>query len=158
MNLSMLSPSLLTAGFVSDAVPLSIMLPRSRHEQPFLIVRRDAVPVAVFLGEVHRFRSMECPGNSSWAGAIVGGVAVEVDWTSIFDADTESAAGAVVRTGAGLFIGAIPDVRYTHGLAMLTVADGMPPCRDRMAVGFRRWTVTLRTGLDRRELLSVEVE
>lgn len=81
----MLQAAEFSVGFVADAQPLSLMLPRGKYEQPFLIVRREEEAMAVFIGTEHRFHAMPCANNTHWKGVIVPNIAIEVDQASMFN-------------------------------------------------------------------------
>jgi len=81
----MLQAAEFSVGFVADAQPLSLMLPRGKYEQPFLIARREEEAMAVFIGTEHRFHAMPCANNRHWKGVIVPNIAIEVDQASMFN-------------------------------------------------------------------------
>jgi hypothetical protein len=156
----MLRPDEFTVGPIADAQPLSLVLPRSKYEEPLLVIGEPASRVAVFIGDRHRFDSMACEGNRSWKGLIVPGVRVEVDETSLFDPETEYAPnGALVREGEGITMAV--KARGAHGFseqARVPLVSGLHGAGEQHRVGFRRWQVVLGEGDDKRVLCQVRAD
>jgi hypothetical protein len=157
----MLKPNQFTAGALADAKGLTFLLPRTKYEEPTLIVPGEDGLFAIFLGEKHRFNSFECSSNRRWKGLLVGPVAVEVDEGSLFDPDAENApAGALLRQDTGLYVSALNSAeRFTSLRARLfPVAADLAPCGDGARAGFRKWQITIGEGIEKRVLQAVSVE
>ena len=66
----MLKPHEFSAGMLSSAKPLSLLLPRGRYEQPFLIGARDGQGIAVLLSHEGDYRFQAFPNAEAclwWA-------------------------------------------------------------------------------------------
>jgi hypothetical protein len=152
----MLSPHECSVGYISDAVGLTLILPRGGYENSFIVVATAESKFAIVLGGEHRFRSFECSNNMSWAGLVIPNVAIEIDETSIVNAGPGSAPlGALVRAGTTLAIATKSDDRMgNHTVPVLT---GLTPCRDDLAAGFKRWRVVIGEEQSKRELKMIEV-
>ena len=153
----MLQASEFFVGFVADAQPLSLMLPRGKYEQPFLIAWREEEAMAVFIGTEHRFQAMPCAGNTHWKGVIVPNVAVEVDQASMFNPEEGNLSeGCLVRRDTRLVLTTLKQDRFSYGgYDRLAVADGLSNCAEGMEVAFRVWSVTLGLGRDKRTLFKI---
>jgi len=150
----MLRPDEFFIGTLSVAKPLSLVLPRSRYEQPMIVVGTPENPTAVFLGMEHQFDAMPCNNNTSWHGLVIPNVKIEVDLASMFDPDQEARTpGCLVRDVSGLAICAVSSDRYSlSGLELVPIPAQVPDSDSRMTVGFRRWAIVLGEGESRRTL------
>ena len=150
----MLAPGEFSVGCIGDATaPLTLVLPRGRYEYPTLVTRVSEQPFAVCLEGQHEFSSFECADNDSWKGILIPNVAIEVDETTMFDAECYSAPlGSLIRAGAQLNI----VVRAEGGFPRQTVArlliGELPESRAKMATGFTRWQIVIGEGLAKRTL------
>lgn len=101
----MLALSEFSAGAICDANGLTLLLPRSKYEEPFLITTAGEAPIAVFLGERYQFEAFECITADNWKGLVIPNVSVEVDEASAFDTAREYVSyGALVRGGDDLSV------------------------------------------------------
>ena len=83
----MLQPQEIVVGPVNAAEPnsLTLILPRTKYESPMLIAGTPDGLFAIFLGGEQPFHAFDCSGNDTWKGAMIGGVTLELDETSLFD-------------------------------------------------------------------------
>jgi hypothetical protein len=68
----------------AHATPVSLLLPRSKHEATFLIGRIEDRTAAVLLDGDYRFRSFECAEPATWKG-FVPNVRMEIDEVTLGD-------------------------------------------------------------------------
>ena len=155
----MLKPHEFSAGMLSSAKPLSLLLPRGRYEQPFLIGARDGQGIAVLLSNEgdYRFQAFPNAEAHNWNGLIVAGVSIEVDETSVFDPSLGSRLGSIVRSGTTLAIAATPE-SWRGGSYLVPLVDGLPDLGDRHSAGFTRWQIVIGDDADKRVLKSMSVE
>ena len=155
----MLAPYEFIASPLSEAKPLSLLLPKTKHGQPFLIGAIEKKPVGVFVGDQHRFEYFECEGARNWDGLLIPGVTIEIDETSLFDPMYEDAsAGALLRKDATLSVLATSSERYAFYRAFpVQLVEGLPPCHGDNHLAFRRWQIVLGSGLDKRILKTIDV-
>ena len=152
----MLKPHEFSVGALDEAVRLTLVLPRKKYEELMLVSVNADQKHAIFLSGTYRFRTFECSRNTDWKGLLVSGVNIEVDETSLFDPAEESAVnGAIIRSGASVSIRAMPEQMTVPRSILIPLQEGLPPLQSGMSVGFRRWTINLGAGRDRRELLKV---
>lgn len=116
--------------------------------------------VAIFLGDEHRFHAFECATNDHFEGALIPGVALEVDPDSLFNPADRGGLfpGILIRQGTVLNIAAY--IRDDHGferLQRVAVLAGLPECAEREAAAFRRWQIILGEGDEKRVLHKVEL-
>lgn len=155
----MLLPEEFTVGPIADAVPLTLMLPRSRYEHQFLIGGIPDDPVAVCFAEEYRFRAFQCAGNDAHKGVLIARVTIEVDAESLFDPNSHDVPmGALIRRGTSLSVMAKMDGHGFHSAQSVTLVSGLTEARDGCAVGFRRWSVGLGRDENRRTLLDVDLK
>jgi hypothetical protein len=153
----MLSPADFTVGSFPEAEGLTLMLPRTKHEEPILITSASCEKVAIYLGQ-HKYDAHPCGDHDGWKGLVIRGVAIEVDEASLFDPDYEDAPlGAVVRQGSGLnIIAKSIDNHHIRRAQPVALMVDLPACRERVAAGFRKWQVVLGDGEDKQVLFAVE--
>jgi hypothetical protein len=138
----MLSPSEFTVGTFGSAAPLSLVLPRTRHEETVLIGHIDGAPTAVFLSGQFASHFFQSTGNHRWRGLIIPDVRIEVDETSLFDPDQNGAPlSSVIRTDTRLVIRA----KAEHALGqstVITLHDELTSAGE-LRAGFTRWQVVI---------------
>ena len=154
----MLSTSAFTIGSISQATPLTLVLPRDRYEETILIGLCSNGPAALFLSGTNQFDWFESASNGNWHGLLIPEVYIEVDETSIFDPrQLESKPGTVVRKGTQLIAQANQNSgRSFRKLAPVVLEDGLPPISEEGA-GFLRWQIVLGSGRDKRVLHEISV-
>jgi hypothetical protein len=147
-----------SVGPVTDAVPLTLMLPRSEYELPFLIGGTRDDPIAVCLGGDYLYRAFHCSGNDAHKGMLIPNVRVEVDTSTMFDASGHDVPlGSMVRRGTNLGIVARLDDRGSYWAQVVVLVSDLADAREGYGVGFRRWAVALGTGENRRVLFEVDL-
>ncbi len=150
----MLSAKEFTVGTLADAKPLSLMLPRTKHEATVLVGQTENSPAAVFLGGQYNFHSFECSEAINWRGLLIPNVRVEVDETSLFDPQFVSASlGILVRTDTKLIVYAKAEQSYRR-LRVILETD-LPTTHD-LAAGFSRWRIVIGEGQDKRVLREID--
>lgn len=142
------------AGSLDMATAPSLILPRSKYEEPFLIGLTGSGPTAVFLDGQNRFRSMSAAGNKDWHGVIVPQIRVAVCAKHIVDPNHAKEPGMMVRIGTKLAI-CTRDARGFGMLHLLTIEDGHADGNDHQA-GFQKWQIVLGEGPDRTVLWSYD--
>jgi hypothetical protein len=152
----MLKISEFTVGTLSDAEPLSLVLPTEPNGDTILVARSGEMRLAIFLTGPHAYRCFEYEQNDGYGGIIIPKVEIEVDETTAFaDRSVDAPKGVVVRTGTGLTIDALRDQNFGRSSRQIVVA-GLPEVRDGQAVGFRRWHICIGEADDKRVLLTVD--
>lgn len=149
----MLSPSEFIVGNVRIAKPLSLVFPTETNDETLLVGKVDGAAVAVFLSG--RFKSLyfNSGENDNWSGLILPNVRVEVDETSLLDADRFDVSSlAVVRTDTRLAILA----KREHSLGsrtLVTLHDNLAPVGAFRAT-FARWQIVVGEGKNKRVVWS----
>lgn len=153
----MLSPFEFAVGCLTDASGLSLVLPRTKYEHACLVISAAGSPIAICLDGDHRFWSLPCTDNTAWKGVIIPNVAIELDETTLFDAEERyPPLGAMVRRNTELTVVANGGRGSYRGSAHFPVMIDLLPSRENMAAGFTRWSVVLWRGDERRVLTTVE--
>ncbi|MCG8448335.1 MAG: hypothetical protein MI725_01990 [Pirellulales bacterium] len=148
----MLRPDEFTCGSIAEAVPPSLVLPRTKYEHALLIGELDGRVNAVFLDANFEYFAIE--EGSDWAGLIVGNINLEVDESALFDPnDGTGSVGALLRRGEELCLLASSARRRPDPVTLL---GGLPRLPPNERVGFYKWQITLGEGLDRRLLKPVD--
>jgi hypothetical protein len=75
-----------SVGYLGDAAPGTLILPRTKYEAVVLVGGAADCPVAIFLSQHGLYQFFDCAGNRSWKGLLIPNVNVEVDAASVFDA------------------------------------------------------------------------
>lgn len=154
----MLLPDEFSVGPLADAVPLTLMLPRNKYDHPFLIGGVLDTPVAICFSEEYKYRAFHSAGNEAYKGTLIPNVRVEVDPASMFDPNNyDTPLGAMVRRGTSLGVLAKLEGQGFYSGQVVPLVSGLAEARDGYAVGFRRWTITLGTGENRRVLFEVDL-
>ncbi len=152
----MLCPHEFGAGSLSEAQPLSLVLPRDKYELMFLVGEMEGEPYAVCLSEQWKFHGFTCRGVTAHSGLIILNVNIEVDETSLFKVEGFfPPIGAVLREETGIFLGCRAEGVATRGIPKVTLATGLTHYSGQ--VGFTRWSVTIGKGEQRRVLQSIDL-
>lgn len=154
----MLLPDEFSVGQLGDAVPLTLMLPRSKYEYRFLIGGSSEEPVAICLSEEHQYGAFQSAGNDAHKGMLIPNVRIEIDPSSVFDPNSHDVPlGAIVRRGTNLGVMAKLDRQGFYSGQIVPLVSGLPEARDGYAVGFRHWAITLGAHENRRSLFEVDL-
>lgn len=140
----MLSPSSFTAGTFANARQLSLflVLSQAEWEETALIGIVEGAPVAVLLSEQYPLQFLPCMDENAWHGLIIPDVRIEVDESSVFNAENKrTPGGSVIRTDTKLIIRATNGQTTDGRLTEVTLHDDLPVADLR--VGFTRWQVVL---------------
>lgn len=151
----MLTGEKFTVGYLADASPTSLILPRAKYEETILVGHVDGNQTAVFLSGQHRFRCFAGAENNTWKGLIISDVQIEVDETSLFDPAAEDTPfGSIIRTDARLAIQARQDSFFGNG-TLVTLHSGLPPARE-LRVGFANWHIVVGQQNSKRVVWSAD--
>ncbi len=156
----MLLPDEFSVGPLADAVPVTLMIPRTKYESHFLIGGLGNKPIAICFAEDFKFKAFECAGNEAHSGMLVPNVRIEVDPASAVDGSPfEVPPGAIVRRGAHLGIMAILGSSGFGGFSpqFVPLVSNLSQAREDYGVGFRRWAITLGVGVNRRVLFEIDL-
>ncbi|NNU40583.1 hypothetical protein G9X64_29690 [Rhizobium sophorae] len=145
----MLSASEFTVGAFKDALPGSLILPRSEREETVLIGRVANAPAAVFLSERSRYEYFLTADSDNWYGLIIPNVRIEVDEKSVFDPSYGNHLGAIQRVGTTISIRAKADRSLSANYIVLE--DGLDSVGEFKAA-FTRWQVIMGEGFSKRIL------
>ena len=141
----MLSATEFTVGILADATPLSLMLPRMKHEATILIGQTENGPAAVFIGGQYNFHFFECSDATNWKGLLIPNVRIEVDETTLFDPDYLSAyLGTVVRTDTRLDLSV--KAEHAHGRHSKVILETELPSTRDLKAGFSKWRIVIGEG------------
>ena len=152
----MLCPHEFGAGALSEAQPLSLVLPRDEYEQMFIIGEMQGEAYAVCLSEHWKFHGFSCRGVTAHSGLIIPNVNIEVDESSLFKVEGFfPPIGAALREETGLFLGYRAEGLATRGIPKVTLASGLTHFSGQ--VGFTRWAITIGKGEQRRVLQSIDL-
>ncbi len=153
----MLSLSEFTVGSIGQATPLTLVLPRSRYEDTFLIGHGSNAPAALFLSGDHQFKWFESAGNESREGLLIPNVRIEVDETSVFHpSELRPEFGTIVRKGTQLVAHATNATRSLSRPESFVLEDGLPSTSN-VEVSFLRWQIVLGSGREKRVLNNVSI-
>lgn len=154
----MLLPDEFSVGPLADAVPLALMLPRSKYEYHFLIGGTSEEPVAICLSEAYKYGAFHSSGNDAHKGMLIPNVRIEVDPASVFDPNSHDVPlGAIVRRGTSFGVMAKLDGQGFHSGRVVPLVSGLAEAREGYAVGFRRWAIALGADENRRSLFTVDL-
>ena len=156
----MLRPDQIAGGYLADATGLTLVLPRTEFEKPFLVTHATDPAMAVMLDTGERgFMSFASGDNCHWQGALIPGVAIELDETSLFDPQVEGMpAGGLVRIDKRLCIATALEANlFPVRPHLVTLIEDLPMSGDGLQLGFRRWFIIIGHGETRRELHCVDV-
>lgn len=154
----MLAAREFTVGTLAEAVPGTLVLPRTRYESAFLVGERGGV-VAIFLDGDCPFSSFPSAKAENWKGLLIPGVELIVDHDSLFDPDNERAPpGSVVRGANYLAVTAKSGDRYaSHDTIRINLQDDLSESPSALKAGFLHWQLVLGSGLERRVLFEIDL-
>jgi hypothetical protein len=153
----MLAPADFSVGSFPEAEGLTLILPRTKYDEPILIADASGEKVAIYLGK-HKYDACPCGDSHGWNGLLIPGVSIELDETSLFDPNHDDALlGMVVREGTGLnIIAKIIDNHHIQRAQPITIVADLPPCRERQSAGFTKWQIVLGVGEEKKVLFRVD--
>ncbi len=156
----MLSPWDFTVGTIAQAEGLTLVQPRDRGDEEFLVAAVGGHKTAILLDPAHEFDSWECSDAHNHKGILINDVQVEVDEKTAFDTQrTYAPYGALVRRGSLISVAAA--ARDGHGIRrqhLIPLIDGLPTSGSDTEVGFLKWQLVIGEGDTRRVLKSFEAE
>lgn len=153
----MLSANQFSVGSISKASALTLVLPRGKHEEAFLVGTSPKGTAAVFLSGTYQFRWIEATGNTHWSGLLIPNVRIEVDEISLLHTDNAHVKpGTLLRKGAQLLIHAVDSQRHFGVSSPIVLEDGLADTEGQ-SVGFAKWQIVIGTGHEKRVLYSVEI-
>ena len=153
----MLSAKEFTVGSIGQAGPLSLLLPRDKHDEVILIGRTDDGPVAFFLSGSNQFSAFGSSDNDHWNGLLIPEVHIEVDETDTFNSQHELPPfGSVVRAGTEL-VAYAKSSSYTSRKKVLVVLEDNLPAASQESVGFLTWQIVIGEGGLKRVLHRISV-
>lgn len=151
----MLLPSQFGAGTLSEVQPLSLVIPRDKYEELFIVGWYDEKPFAVCLSERWKFTGIPREDTTAHGGLIIPNVGIEVDETSLIKVESFYAPiGSLVRDGDGLFLGFKADNAWGRPSAFARMMSGLPKYQGK--VGFSRWAITIGEGRTKQILQAVD--
>lgn len=157
----MIDPSECFAGPISAAHGLTLVLPRTQYERACLIVPKEEKPVCICLEQfsnVGPFFAFECDDNDNWRGLLIPDIRIELDETSLHDADGRYAPrGSMARTQGELTLAVEFEGQFHARTASVTILDGLPPSSPHQTACFLKWQVVLGNGDNKRVLWKVDV-
>lgn len=154
----MLSPEEFFVGRAADAKGLAYVIPRSRYEHELLISDLGYEHLGVVLGERSRFQAIQLKDATNWNGLLVPNVRVEVDETTVVDADGSFLpAGTLVREGETLSVVATSDERFSARRHIrVPIAMCLSACTDGFKAAFVRWRIVVGQERNARVLREID--
>ena len=156
----MINPAECFAAPVGAAKRLTLVLPRTEYEYRSLIVTTGERPVLFCLDDypnLGRFLAFECQANESWKGLHIPDVRIELDETSLHDADrTFVPLGAMVRFEDKLILRANFEGHAPPANGSV-ILSGLPACTTDQRAYFLKWQIVLGEGSETRVLAKVNV-
>ncbi|MCW2037725.1 hypothetical protein [Xanthomonas campestris] len=152
----MLSTHEFTVGKISQASPLTLVLPREPDEATMLVGHFSGEIVAVALTGHYEWKHFEIKDNNAWAGLLVPDIRIEVDPLSAFiPSSSRPTLGTIVRRERELALAAKTENIHNYTKSdLITLEHGLLTTHDEK-VGFFRWHVVIGTGTDKRVLHAV---
>lgn len=146
-----------TVGNINKASAVTLVLPCEERGEAFLVGTSPKGPAAIFLSGQHQFRWIETTGNTYWGGLLIPKVRVEVDETSLLNANYFHArAGSLLRKGPSLSLQALNTQHHSGLLMPIVIEDGLIDTGEE-SVSFSKWQVVIGTGSEKRILYRVDV-
>ena len=156
----MLNPAEFFVAPVSAAKEMTLVLPRTEYEHRCLIVAGDEKPIAICLDELHqlgRFLAFECGENESWKGLHIPGVRIELDESSLHDAEGRWAPrGSMVRVEDKLSLWVEFEGNHQTRSRTVAIYGKLHPCAPHMSACFLKWQIVLGEGEEKRVLATVD--
>lgn len=135
-------------------------MPRAEYEHRCLIVTVGEKPITICLDDlprVGRFLAFESDDNDNWKGLHIPGVRIELDETSLHDAEGRYAPrGSMVRVDDRLALWVELEGQYQTRRCAITVNDKLPTCAPHMSACFLKWQIVLGNGEEKRVLAEMD--
>lgn len=143
-------------GYLSDAVPMSLMLPSDTETPWFLVCGSKDNPVAVELGGEDVFSAFRCGQDTYYRGLIVPDVYLEADEISRFERTVGFGPfGSLIFDGQSVHL----ITRGDHGRASrVNVCSSNPSEKSQISIGFSRWVICSGHGNRKQVLHSVDIQ
>lgn len=149
----MLSPHEFGAGTLSEAKPLSLVLPVAKYDDAFIIGTYEEKPFAVFLTGQSIYCGIPCEGNKDFSGIIIQNVSIEVDEHSSIDTEYDRAAdGALILENGELLIAFRQQRPMRQNKAKLL----SELTKYSKSVAFTRWKIMIEDKNTKRMLYSID--
>jgi len=140
---------------------MTFVLPRTDDEYRCLVIMQEDKPYAICLDVLHqlgRFFSILCDEDDNWHGLHIPNVRIELDETSLHDAQGYAIPiGAVVRTEDKLTLRVKKEGDYQSAVGSITLLEGLPRCPPQQTACFVNWQIVLGEGEEKRVLATVDV-
>ncbi len=130
---------------------LAILIPAKEHHQTFLITEAQN-PIAIFLDGSFSFHAFQASQGENWDGAVVEGLAIEVDVKSIYSVSNDGPKlGSVVKKGNDTYLVAKVKNGDWTDLQLIPLVPEQKPIENAEAdaVGFQAWTAVIGSGADK---------
>lgn len=153
----MLKPDEVMGVTLGDAKGFAFAVSFSGAEGRLLVTDAEDPAMAVMLDGSFAFTTFNVAEAARHKVALVEKVRIEVNQDSIYNAAYGYDLGDIVRVRAEIGIVAKPsNARGFNDPFPVTLVTGLPAGRDDVQVGFKRWSITIGSGLDRRVLFTRE--
>lgn len=153
----MLLPEEFTVGTVASAPAGSLILPRSKYEEVFIIGVIDETHTAIVLSGQFKFNYFPAKGAENRSGLIIPNVRYEVDESTAFNPEhVDLNFGVVVRKATELSVYATEERSFGHSRAVPLLSK--LPATYNGSVGFTKWQVVLGPESNKRILLKIDVK
>ncbi|QZD86121.1 hypothetical protein [Qipengyuania psychrotolerans] len=144
----MIPVSALQAKLLSKVEGLAIVIPSGKYDQTFLVADADPT-VAILLDGPHAFNAFQSSLAENWKGAVVEGVDIYVDQSSIYSVSSDG-----VKLGSIVISGDQPNLVANIKEGPWTSVELVPLRRSHNStagahsekVGFTSWQAILQDG------------
>jgi hypothetical protein len=144
-----LPPSLLRPALLGDVQTPGILLPTDKYGAPFLVIGDKGDPMAIFLGDDHKFQSFRRGKNEHWGGLAIEGIEIELQMGSAVDlVGPLKRPGMIIRKDDQLTFAAIAEGPFGR-TTEIPFQSGLPKATHGREVGFLEWRAVIAVGKDR---------
>lgn len=149
----MLSPNEFGAGTLSEAKPLSLILPYTKYGEALIVCTFEEKPYAIFLSGQFLYHGISSYDNKNYSGIIISSISIEVDEQSAYDINYYyPRAGTVIRENDELLIGFnVERATRPHKAVLIS---GLPNCTGK--VWFTRCQIKFGCMDTKRILFSID--
>lgn len=157
----MIDPSECFVGPISAAKALTLVLPKSDGGRHWLLVVIEGKPIAICLDEIQpnlgRFYAFPCEDNTYWHGLHLPGVRIELDESSINEAEGYlHSRGSMVRVEDKLVLNVLLEDSHHSRHASLPILANLPACAPHQSARFLKWQIVLGERESKRVLWEVD--